>query len=133
MHGMSLFRRHELQDKISLTPMPPGTLYIGDPAYGRWQYSDSGDRVWRFHNAYRDMPENFGWDQWIPNYDFFKASSLAENTGNAFFGLQNEFGTEGKVSKKSFPMPLYNTRRDKSDWNQHIKGFFKVPFKKRQG
>jgi hypothetical protein len=131
-HGMSLFRRGEFQEHMSLTPMPPGTLYLGDPAYGKWTYDSSGQKFWKFHYAYREFPEYLGWGEWTPNYDFFDTSVLHENNNQSFLGLNKEFGIDGYISKKAFPMKLYYTPKYTLDIQFHSKKFFKVPFKKRQ-
>ena len=69
---MSVFRRKDpSQEGIGSTlPLPPGALYVGDLAFGRWVYRDSGEKVWKFHRAYRNFPQFLGWKDFSPNIEF---------------------------------------------------------------
>lgn len=100
--GMSLFRRKNSTKTLGLTPMPPGILYIGDPTYGSWRYANSGQRFWRFHRAYRHYPELFKWGEWKPSFKFYTKAKIYERNESAFYGLNNEFGTSGSVTKTTY-------------------------------
>lgn len=98
-HGMSLFSREERLNEINTTPLPPGAIFIGDLAYGYWEYADSGIKKWVFHRAYRDFPERFGWKNFVPTYDFYQKMQIFKDSGSPFYGTNNEFGTNGSVTK----------------------------------
>ena len=58
--GMSLFRRENKAKPGSTIPMPPGTLFIGDLAYGKWQKNQTGEEVWVFRRSYSHFPNWLG-------------------------------------------------------------------------
>ena len=127
--GMSLFRRKESQNKLSLTPMPPGTLFIGDPTYGSWKYEDSGRRVWRFHRAYKHYPSLFRWNNWTPSFKFFQQAEVYEKSKEPFYGLDKNFGTEGEITQKAFPHYYIKEELEKIDFKIHLKKFIRIPYR----
>ena len=102
--GMSLFRRNEDGTEHSI-PMPPGTMFLGNLAFGSWQYERGADKVWRFHRAYRSFPQMFGWNGFIPTYDFYENLKRFDALERPFYGLNNEFGSDGSVTKKNYEIP----------------------------
>ncbi len=99
--GMSLFRRFE-SEETSIVPLPPGSIYIGSPAYGTWRTSRSGDKVWRFHRTYKGFPQQFHWFDFVPTYEFYRRMIVFEKSGSPFYGLNNEFGTDGSITLKYY-------------------------------
>jgi len=97
--GMSLFRRSEFEESGNIIPMPPGTLFIGDLAYGNWWYINSGKKIWTFHRPYRHFYTHFGWQSFRPSYSFYQTLLTHKNQGLPFYGENNEFGTNGSISK----------------------------------
>lgn len=91
-HGMSLFRRQERTLKTSSVPMPPGSLFIGDPAYGTWEITDYGSKEWRFHRTYKSFPDIFGWKDFRPSLDFYQKVRIFQSNERAYYGPNNEFG-----------------------------------------
>ncbi|MDC1175273.1 hypothetical protein OAT67_07745 [Bacteriovoracaceae bacterium] len=126
--GLSIFRRDERKRKESLTPMPPGLLFVGNPSYGGWEYIESGAKQWRFYRAYRKFPEVFHWGKFRPTYDFYFRSKTYLENQQPFYGTNSEFGTKGPVSKllldsiesKEFTPPS-------ESFTEHLKTFFKLP------
>ena len=125
--GMSLFRRKDSMKKLSLTPMPPGSLFIGDPTYGKWVYENSGKRVWRFHRAYRHYPPLFRWEDWRPSFDFYKKIDIYEQSDKPYYGKKNEFGTNGTISMKGFPNYHSKEEFEKINFKNHMKKFIRIP------
>ncbi|MCP4914306.1 MAG: hypothetical protein GY909_14430 [Oligoflexia bacterium] len=97
--GMSIFRREERNGKEYLTPMPPGILFVGDPSFGGWEYHASGAKQWKFHRAYRKFPTLFYWGDFRPSYKFYQRSKTYEENQQPFYGLYNEFGSKGEITK----------------------------------
>ena len=152
--GMSLFRRAEKNSEESFVPMPPGFLYVGDPSFGRF-IEKNGTRLWKFHRAYKHYPRVFYWGKFKPSYQFFKTGFLHQRNSTPYFGINNEFGENGNVTKESL-IRLINLagqykhetikksgpdldgpaiqrlkrkrkRVKKRDLKDHIKQFFSVP------
>ncbi len=105
--GMSLFRRYERDNLESMTPLPPGSIYVGDPAFGAWRYHDSGQRRWYFHRAYRHFSRQFYWDTYRPNYEFYEKLKIHAKNETPFYGLNNEFGTKGSITKSLYENSPY--------------------------
>lgn len=126
--GMSLFRRSEGDDLGSTTPAPPGTLFIGDPAYGTWVYEKSGNRIWKFHRAYRHFPEIFHWGDFRPTDEFHEQLEIHLNNQQPFYGLTKEFGDDGKVTSQSFSNTLnYHQRESPLLLREHLRRQFSLP------
>lgn len=118
--GMSIFRRSSKNYTSNTTPLPPGSIFIDDPAFGRWRMADSGQRVWRFYRAYRGFANLLGWGDWRPTTQFAQKIQVHINQNKAFYGDENQFGINGEITKKGFPE--YLSKAKKSDKN--IKNLF---------
>ena len=97
--GLSILRRSELSEFPSFTPMPPGILFMGDPSYGYWKISSSGDKKWHFYRAYKNLPKLFAYGNYRPNYKMLKAARVALKNDIPFYGLNQEFGPNGELTK----------------------------------
>jgi len=128
--GMSLFRRSELNEFESVVPMPPGTIYIGDPAYGYWEMLDSGMQFWRFHRAYRHFPKLFYWGEFRPSYEFFEKLEIYLKNSKPFYGLDKEFGTDGKVTIENLTGIQEEISKKEINFSKIFMNFFKLPFKR---
>ena len=131
--GLSLFRRGENSASESSIPMPPGALYLGNPAYGEWRMSNSGEKVWKFHRAYRNYPQHFGWTTFRATYEFHEEIKRKESLKIPFLGLNNEFGVKGEVTKKYFPAPLFHTPLVTFEFLPHLKKMFSLEKKRWSG
>lgn len=121
--GMTIFRRKEDNAEYSTLPLPPGAQYIGDPAYGSWAYEDSGRKIWQFHKAYRRLYQEFYWGTFRPDYDFYEKLKIYLNNGTIFYGLSDEFGTNGSVTKENL---IRNRLRNSEDLStKRFKDFIK--------
>ncbi len=101
--GMSLFRRYNKEDVENTTPLPPGSLFVGDPSFGRWKYAPSGRKVWHFFKAYKSLPDQLGWQKFRPTKKFSEMVQSHIGQSKPFFGEELEFGTKGYISRESFP------------------------------
>lgn len=125
--GMSLFRRKEKMNEENTIPMPPGTLYINDPFYGRWVYTDSGQKVWSFHRGYRHFPDVFGWGDFRPTKKFATQLKIHLANEKPFWGLHKEFGLEGKVSLE-FLSKNQKTIKKIDQVKDHLKKSMSLPW-----
>lgn len=125
--GMSLFRRNENKQEESTVPLPPGALYVGNLSFGRWTYANSGDRVWKFHKPYQHYSKIFGWLDFVPNHDFFKRMNIHIQNEQPFFGLNNEFGAEGEISKKAFKERVNTQEFAKIKFRDFLNKFIRRP------
>lgn len=100
--GMSILRRDEKTNQASLTPLPPGLIFVGDPAYGAWEYHNSGQKVWQFHNAYQSFPELLGWEDFLMTEEVLNAALIHLKNDKPYFGPAKEFGSDGKITQKVY-------------------------------
>lgn len=125
--GMSLFRRYERDNRESVVPMPPGTLYIGDPAFGGWKFRNSGKREWYFHRAYRHFPFQFFWDDFRPTYEFYEKLQIYLKNEKPFFGLNQEFGTKGSITSHLNENSPYKREDQEYIFLEHLSDYIDVP------
>lgn len=125
--GMSLYRIGEnMQDQDS-TPMPPGTLFVGNPAYGRWKLHDSGERYWKFHRAYQRFPNLFFWGDFRPSFSFYKSTKASLKNNIPYFGDQNQFGIDGSITKKALNTEDEQASYIKIKLKKYIKKYISTP------
>lgn len=123
-HGMSLFRREEKQNATNFIVMPPGILYVGNRAYG--QFEDHGSEIrniWRFHGVYRHFTDYFYWGDFRPSQAFYSAAKYSMNREEPFYGLNNEFGTNGSVTKKYLKKEDHKKKREQFSFKKHLLKF----------
>ena len=89
--GMSLFRRENKLSSGSSLPMPPGTLFVGDLAYGNWQKTQKGSKVWVFRRSYSHFPDLLGWGNFKPSEKFYLKVLDSKKRMKVFYGENNEF------------------------------------------
>lgn len=125
--GLSLYRRHE--NKEEFLPLPPGSGYIGDNEFGTWKKRKKSEKiVWQFHKPFRNFPKYLGWGEFLPDEEFHRQirSHLAIN--KPFYGLNNEFGPEGAITRENFPHFFQNDRKKKIDMQSLLIEYFKENF-----
>lgn len=125
--GMGLFRRSEREKEEETTPLPPGALYIGDPAYGYWDYRHSGEKIWVFHRAYRHFPAMFSWGDFTPTFQFYEEMLIHEKNNRPFVGLKNEFGIDGVITKKYLPVMSKVDNGPELTIQDHLYRYFQIP------
>ena len=122
--GMSLFRRYE-NGNSSIVPMPPGSIYIGSPAYGTWRTSKSGEKVWRFHRTYKNFPKIFLWGNFVPTNKFYRRMLILDKAQAPFYGLNSEFGTNGSVTKSHYKNKKKN--KNQTSFKDILKKYTTIP------
>lgn len=126
--GMSIFRRGEKKNTQSMIAMPPGILYVGDPAYGHWEMQNSGDKEWIFHRAYRHFPAIFSWGSFKPTEQFYNAANAFLEHDKPYYGENNEFGTNGTLSQEKLKLEKEKDEEvRKTDFRERIDRLFHIP------
>jgi len=127
--GMSLFRRREIDNAESTIPLPPGSLFVGDPSFGYWEENGkSSKHFWIFHRAYKHFPEYFSWDDFVPDHEFYKLLVNSIGQEKVFFGSNNEFGTNSDLTKKMYPKTRAFLPITKIHFNELIDRFLSTPW-----
>lgn len=124
--GMSIFRRHDKGE--DLLPMPPGVSYVGNRGFGEWRADRNKNQVWRFYRAYKNLPIYLGWGKWRPDQLFYEEYIAYKERNKPYYGRNNEFGSAGKVSRKSFPNFFKPERQKKIDLKTLMLRYFKEIF-----
>lgn len=127
--GMSIFRRtEELQE--SFTPLPPGSVFIGDRDFGRWINSSVG-KVWQFYRAYRYLPQYLGIEKFKPTFSFYQEVIKAERENKPFYGFNDEFGLNGSITQEEFPAYFKKDRSQDINLKDYFADFLKKNFYRR--
>ena len=125
--GLSIFRRFERDQIEDTTPLPPGSIFLNDREFGVWRNGPSGDKEWRFYRAYRNLPLYLGWGKYRPSYQFHEKAQVHIGQHKPFFGLYDNFGPEGELTRKNFP--AYFQRKPKqTNFKKFILDYFKENF-----
>jgi len=125
--GMSIFRLDEGAPSPETLPLPPGSYFLGHFTFGSWRLINSGQRIWKFHRSYRDLPEVLGWGKWRPTKTFYKKIILHKEQQLPFYGHNNEFGTEGTITKKNIRRIAEARIFKREDFLPHLKNLFSLP------
>lgn len=126
--GLSIMHRNS-ENIADFTPLPPGSVFIGDRSFGNWQYNKSTKmKEWRFHRAYRYLPKYLGIEDLDITEKFYDRIKVAEKNQQAFLGFNDEFGIDGKITKKSFPSFFAKENKATMDIKEYLKNYFKKNF-----
>lgn len=123
--GLSIYRKTE--EGISVIPMPPGVIFLGNELYGKWDYDNSGIEVWQFHDSYSSFTDQLGWGEYRPDYSFFTQYKIYQEAQKAFHGINGEFGSDGFVTRKNFPK-YFAKKKSKDDVADFIRNYIKIKF-----
>jgi len=104
--GMSLFRIQG--EEISTLPLPPGSLFINNSQFGRWQFQDK-IFYWKFYANYSSFPSILGWGNFVPTKEFSEKVNLHITQNKPFTGENKEFGEKGFITEKFIPV-IYRQR-----------------------
>ncbi|MES2527936.1 MAG: hypothetical protein V4598_12660 [Bdellovibrionota bacterium] len=124
--GLSLYRK--LENKEEFLPIPPGSNYVGNPEYGEWRTTKSGAVKWIFWKAFKDFPKFFGWGKWRPTEEFYQLMRSSQVNNQAFYGVNEEFGINGPVTKENFPHFFRSERTKKVSMKDLLIEYFKENF-----
>ncbi|MCO4753123.1 MAG: hypothetical protein KC478_01505 [Bacteriovoracaceae bacterium] len=129
--GMSIFRRSEDLNE-SFTPLPPGSVFIGNRDFGRWRNTQKG-KVWSFYRAYRYIPQYTGLRGFNPTYSFYQKIQQSLRENKPFYGFNDEFGTEGSITREQFPAFFRKGRNEKINLKDYFGDFLKKNFRASRG
>lgn len=125
--GLSLYRK--LENKEDTLPLPPGSSYVGNEEYGEWRPSKlTGKNRWIFWKAYKDFPKYFGWGKWRPDEAFYQSMRSSELNGKPFYGNEEEFGINGRVTRENFPHFFRAERSKQINMKDLLIEYFKENF-----
>ncbi len=125
--GMSIFRRDK-EASEDFTPLPPGALFIGNNNFGVWNKHPSGDKVWKFFRAYRQLPNYLGWRDFKPTYDLYTKIQIHQENKTPLHGLHNEFGLKGKITQAVYPQYFERQKPKDNEVKQFLKNYLNENF-----
>jgi hypothetical protein len=127
--GLSLLRRNEYLNYMSYSPLPPGYIFLDNKDFGSWKSVKKGKefiKFWRFHRTYRTLYKKIGVDKdFVFTEDFYNQAKLADNTNTSFKGVNNNFGTRGKISQKAFPDYFQREKPKDINFKKFLLDYFK--------
>ena len=122
--GMSIFRRKENENDYSFTPMPPGFHFIGDSSYGYWRKNkDTNEKEWFFYRSFSNLKKYFYYGDYRPTHQMIKEARKSARSNKPYFGLNNEFGMEGTLTRKNLNAKIFNKKKFKVDYEKHFSRF----------
>lgn len=125
--GLSLYRK--VENKEDIIPVPPGSHYVGNNEYGEWRTSDkTGKTRWVFWKAYKDFPKYFGWGKWRPTEEFYQQMRNSQVNNRPFYGVEEEFGLNGKITRENFPHFFKEERTKQINMKDLLIEYFKENF-----
>jgi len=89
--------------EVTTTPFPNGYQYVGNPQYGQWRQKDSGGSMWEFYGKYMLMSQVMNWAGFGLSRNHYNNYSSYRTGGRPYFGANNQYGTNGSVTKKQKP------------------------------
>jgi hypothetical protein len=124
--GLSIYRKNDSLEEF--TPLPPGSLYIGNRECGEWRINKRGKVVWRFNKSLKNFPRYLGWGKFRPDVDFYQQLKLNASLDRPFFGPNGEFGSKGYITQKAFPHFFKEERMKKIEMQTLLIEYFKENF-----
>ncbi len=124
--GLSLYRKSD--DAEEFLPLPPGSLYIGNREFGDWKTNKKGIARWKFNKVFKNFPKYLGWGKFRPDIEFYQQMRSSVSLNKPFYGIHNEFGPNGKVTRESFPHFFREERMKKVDMKTLLIEYFKENF-----
>lgn len=124
--GLSLYRR--LEDKEEYLPLPPGSLYVGNPEFGDWRLNKKGALRWRFNKSFKNFPKYLGWGKFRPSQDFYQQVKISTSLNRPYFGPEQEFGPQGRITRENFPHFFKDERMKKVELKTLLLEYFKENF-----
>lgn len=124
--GLSVYRRFDDQEEF--VPLPPGSLYINNREFGEWKPNKKGIVKWRFNKSFKNFPRYLGWGKWRPDETFYQSMKSHVTLNKPFYGLKNEFGPSGKVTRQNFPHFFKDERMKKVEMKTLLLEYLKENF-----
>jgi len=127
--GLEIMRRYD-NGVTDHTPLPPGSVFIGDRNFGLWRKNKNDEIVWYFYRTYRHLPKYLGWHDFRPTIAFADEIQSRLRDQKVFYGFNDEFGSKGSVSKKAFPNYFKKKNENKNmQTHEYFKDFWKKNFR----
>lgn len=126
--GLATFRRYKSDNTISSTPLPPGSVFVGDSNFGQWKRDEKKNKYWKFSRVYRQLPIYLGWDDYKMSEQDYELVRMSMNQEQAFMGLKEYFGMTGKLTLKNFPHFFERKNKYIMTWKDFLKNYFKENF-----
>lgn len=126
--GMSILRRYKSDGRNNFTPLPPGSIFIGNKNFGSWVNKSSSTKVWKFFRVYRQIPKYLGWKEFTPTLKIYNRIQLHQKQDKPFFGSNDEFGINGSITMSSFPKYFKRQNPVKVDLKHFLKNYMKENF-----
>lgn len=98
--GMALVTKSE-DGKITTIPAPAGYQYVGNPKYGQWRTDSSGGSFWEFYGKYAMLQSALGLASSLIHRRDYDGYLDHRQRGLPYYGKNNEYGTNGSLTKKS--------------------------------
>jgi hypothetical protein len=89
--------------EVTTTPFPNGYQYVGNPEYGQWRQNDSGGSMWEFYGKYMLISQVMNWAGFGLSRNHYSSFNDSRMGGRPYFGANNQYGTNGSVTKKQKP------------------------------
>lgn len=124
--GLSLYRKTDSKEEF--LPLPPGSMYIGNREYGDWRKNKSGTVRWRFNKGLKNFPRYLGWGSFRPDEDFFQRMRASVSLNQPFYGVNQEFGRDGSITRENFPHFFKEERMKKVELKTLLIEYFKENF-----
>ncbi len=124
--GMSLYSRDDKENSEQLVPLPPGSIFLNNSAYGNWVMENSGTKVWQFHHVYQHFYKHLGWGEFRPSFEFYKELMIHLENNQAYYGPSAIFGTSGEVTKVGILKDRILKSKEKFNLKEHIKKFLRI-------
>lgn len=124
--GLSVYRKYD--DKEEFLPVPPGSLYLNNREFGEWKKNKKGVMKWRFHKSFKNFPRYLGWGKWRPDESYFQQLKSAKSLNQPFYGPDNEFGPNGRITRENFPHFFRTDRKKKVELKTLLIEYLKENF-----
>ncbi|NOX36005.1 MAG: hypothetical protein GXO78_00560 [Calditrichaeota bacterium] len=98
--GMALLSKTP-DGQIVDVQFPPGYQYVGNPRYGTWRTDAHGNSFWEFYGKYMFLSQMFGMFTRPIYQSDWEDYRRYTRQGRPYFGRGNEYGTFGKITKKT--------------------------------
>jgi hypothetical protein len=124
--GLSLYRKTDNEEEF--LPLPPGSLYIGNREFGDWKKNKKGVTRWHFSKSFKNFPRYLGWGKFRPDETFYQEMRSSTALNKPFYGINNEFGPNGKITQENFPHFFKDERMKKVEMKTLLIEYLKENF-----
>jgi hypothetical protein len=126
--GMSVLRRKKTDETENFTPLPPGSIFIGNKNFGSWVSKNENSKKWVFFRVYRQIPKYLGWQDFVPTFKFFNQIKVHQEQKKPFYGSNDEFGINGSITKVAFPKYFERQKPNQANLKSFLKNYVKENF-----